>query len=59
MDIDMFFNADGSERNEGNATKILNKHRVSISECEEVFFNMPIIVKRDVKHSVSGDRYYL
>lgn len=50
MDIDIFSNADGFEWDKGNVTKIWSKHRISNSECEEVFFNMPLIVKPDVKH---------
>ena len=48
----------GFEWDEGNATKNWEKHSVSQSECEQVFFNRPLLVKRDVKHSVTEPRYY-
>ena len=34
------------------------KHRVSDDECEEVFFNLPLLLGSDETHSVQEDRSY-
>ncbi len=49
----------GFEWDEGNITKNWDKHDVSIVECEQIFFNKPLIVKRDKKHSNFENRYYV
>jgi uncharacterized DUF497 family protein len=41
-----------------NRDKIWHKHRVSWWECEEVFFNVPMFVFPDMKHSGQEERYY-
>ncbi len=41
----------------GNAEKIQKKHRVSVSECEEVFWNKPLDMARDESHSQTEDRF--
>ncbi|MFH1994388.1 MAG: BrnT family toxin, partial [Nitrospinota bacterium] len=33
-------------------------HGVSLSECEQAFFNIPLVVADDVKHSESENRFY-
>ena len=43
---------------EGNATKNWEKHDVSQVECEQIFFNNPLVVKHDKKHSLTETRYY-
>ena len=50
-------NVSGFERDEYNADKIWQKHKVSISECEEVFFHSPLITS-DPKHSQTEARYF-
>jgi uncharacterized protein len=49
---------EGFEWDEGNLLKNWEKHRVSASECEQVFFNRPLVAGLDKKHSQSGSRYY-
>lgn len=49
----------GFEWDDGNATKNWEKHEVSQSECEQVFFNRPLILRRDTKHSDREARYYV
>ncbi|MBW7908114.1 MAG: BrnT family toxin [Kiritimatiellae bacterium] len=44
---------------EGNATKNWDSHDVSQAECEETFFNQPLIVQRDKTHSLSEIRYFV
>jgi uncharacterized DUF497 family protein len=52
-------NCTGFEWDEGNITKNWDKHDVSVVECEQIFFNKPLIVKRDKKHSSFENRYYV
>jgi uncharacterized protein len=51
-------NCIGFEWDQGNSTKNWEQHDVSNVECEEIFFNKPIIVKRDKAHSIPENRYY-
>ena len=48
----------GFEWDEGNAEKNWVKHRVARSECEQVFFNLPLVVADDLKHSQDEPRCY-
>jgi hypothetical protein len=50
---------EGFEWDEGNITKNWEKHRVSHIECEEIFFNRPIVVKKDEQHSMTEGRYFV
>lgn len=34
-------------------------HGISVSECEEVFFNNPFLIFPDHKHSNTEERYYV
>jgi uncharacterized DUF497 family protein len=47
------------EWDEGNIKKNWERHGVSHIECEEIFFNKPIIVKKDELHSTREDRYFV
>lgn len=42
-----------------NTEKSWLKHKVSPSECEQVFFNLPLIAYDDIKHSEEEDRYFV
>jgi uncharacterized protein len=42
-----------------NSEKIRARHGVTPAECEQVFFNQPIILGDDVKHSTEENRLYL
>ena len=46
----------GFEWDAGNREKNL-KHGVHASECEQVFFNEPLLILDDPKHSVAEDRF--
>ncbi len=48
----------GFEWDDGNKNKNWIKHRVTNSECEQIFFNHPLIVSVDAKHSNFEERYY-
>ena len=47
----------GFDWDAGNDTKNLLKHRVEKSEAEQVFFNRPLIVAIDSKHSLAESRF--
>lgn len=47
----------GFEWDKGSLNKNRLKHNVEPSECEEVFFNTPLIILADEKHSISEKRY--
>jgi uncharacterized DUF497 family protein len=47
----------GFEWDDGNAEKNWVLHEVSRTEAEEVFFNRPVLVAPDAKHSVGEVRY--
>ena len=49
----------GFEWDDGNRDKNWAKHRVSNSECEEVFFNLPLMLQPEEAHSQSEARYYV
>ena len=42
----------------GNARKSAEKHGVSQSEAEEVFFNEPLLVLEDARHSQTEARFH-
>lgn len=47
----------GFDWDEGNTEKIQERHGVSPSECEQVFFQRPLLVAFDREHSRSEIRY--
>ena len=48
----------GFQWDEGNARKSFDKHGVSQSEAEQVFFNEPFLAVEDVKHSRPEPRFH-
>ena len=42
---------EGFEWDEGNNRKSIDKHAVSQAEAEQVFFNEPLLIVEDVRHS--------
>jgi len=59
MEDIIFERYEGFQWDDGNSLKNWKKHNVTISECEQVFFNKPMIVSRDEKHSDSEKRWFL
>jgi len=49
---------DGFDWDDGNANKIIDKHNVLPSEAEQVFFNEPLLLLEDFKHSQDEARYH-
>lgn len=56
--MDKLANVEGFEWDKGNISKSWEKHKVSPVECEEIFFNSPLIVQDDGSHSAEESRYY-
>ncbi len=52
-------NCTGFDWDQGNSSKNWDKHAVKKDECEQIFFNKPLILKRDRKHSKFENRYYV
>ena len=50
--------ATGFDWDEHNTDKNRNKHGVEPGECEEVFFNQPLLVVGDAGHSLVEVRYH-
>lgn len=48
----------GFQWDEGNAEKNWIKHKVSRAECEEIFYNEPLLVALDAGHSHTEPRLY-
>jgi uncharacterized DUF497 family protein len=57
--MDILFQLEGFEWDQSNVEKNWEKHRVSYLECEEVFFNQPLLVQEDEIHSKFEPRYYV
>jgi uncharacterized protein len=49
----------GFDWDEANLFKNWETHRVSGSECEQVFFNRPLLAQPDPAHSQEEARYYV
>ncbi len=49
---------EGFDWDEHNTDKNRIKHEVNFTECEESFFNKPLVAFNDVKHSECEHRFY-
>ncbi len=49
---------EGFEWDDGNINKNWLKHKVSPAECEQIFFNRPLVIQDDIKHSEAEKRFY-
>ena len=49
----------GFHWDEGNLLKNREKHGVSVAECEQVFFNRPLLARHDAGHPSVETRFYL
>jgi len=49
----------GFDWDEGNRDKNWINHQVSTGECEEVFFNLPLLLRPDLTHSSTEARYFV
>jgi uncharacterized DUF497 family protein len=55
---DLLVECEGFDWDDGNIGKNWTKHRVTDWECEEVFFNRPLLLSPDVAHSETEPRHY-
>jgi len=58
MNKEDIYYCDGFEWDEGNSEKNWIRHQVNKNECEEAFFNIPLILAEDKKHTTEEKRYY-
>lgn len=54
----LFASVEGFEWDSGNDIKNESSHQVSCEEAEQVFFNRPLFLQDDVKHSLKEARYH-
>jgi uncharacterized protein len=48
----------GFDWDDGNSRKSIDKHDVSQAEAESIFFNDPLIVVEDTRHSSAEQRFH-
>ena len=53
-----FIHIEEFDWDEGNIDKNELKHGVTCLECEQIFFNKPLLFLKDTIHSISEERYY-
>lgn len=59
MDIyERLARATGFQWDEGNVEKNWHRHQVSAGECEQSFFNAPLVVAPDDAHSQEEPRFF-
>lgn len=51
-------NCEGFDWDEANSHKNWHLHEVTDGECEDVFFNLPLIIAADKKHSENEVRFF-
>ena len=51
-------NCEGFDWDDGNSHKNWHLHEVTDGECEDVFFNLPLIIAADKKHSGNESRFF-
>lgn len=56
--LDLLAECTGFEWDDGNKDKNWISHQVASSECEEIFFNQPLVVADNTLHSKDENRYY-
>ncbi len=54
---EMLHRCTGFDWDKGNINKNRIKHKVTPSECEQIFFNQPLLVKGAVLHSETEQRF--
>jgi uncharacterized DUF497 family protein len=59
MISDMLARCTGFEWDKYNSEKVKARHGVTSAECEQVFFNLPVIAGEDEKHSETENRFYV
>lgn len=54
----VFSQFSGFDWDDATRNKNWHRHKVAWWECEEVFFNEPLYVYKDERHSLTEERYY-
>lgn len=54
----MLHQCSGFDWDEGNFDKNWHKHKVTPAECEQIFFNHPLVIQDDIAHSQTEKRFY-
>lgn len=54
----LFHGFSGFDWDQGNREKNWRRHEVAWWECEELFFNQPLYVIEDDRHSMDEERFY-
>ena len=54
---DILSGCTGFDWDEGNSKKNWIKHKVTPAECEQIFFNQPLLIKDDAQHSETEKRF--
>ena len=57
-DIKRLLDCIGFQWDKSNIEKNRLKHKVNPVECEQIFFNQPLLVAEDLRHSQIEKRYY-
>lgn len=58
MNLSVLKECVGFQWDKGNSEKNWISHQVTKSECEQIFFNQPLVIGNDEKHSRAEKRYY-
>ncbi|SMC78202.1 hypothetical protein SAMN02746065_11020 [Desulfocicer vacuolatum DSM 3385] len=56
--IEILKQCNGFDWDDGNINKNWLKHKVSPAECEQIFFNRPLVIQDDIKHSEEEKIFY-
>lgn len=59
MDPKIFARCQGFDWDQSNAIKNWKQHRVTQAECEQIFYNRPLVGGEDSPHSQTEPRYFL
>ena len=57
--LERLLNCTGFDWDEGNLLKNWEKHGVTVAECEQVFFNRPLLARPGERHSLAEARFYV
>ena len=49
---------EGFDWDHGNRDKNWRKHQITDAECEQIFFNDPLIAGKDIEHSQREPRFF-
>jgi hypothetical protein len=58
MNLEILKKCNGFQWDSGNSDKNWISHQVTKSECEQIFFNQPLLIGNDEIHSKTEIRYY-